>query len=303
MNRSLSLEFDDKQEFAEWVANKARTSCVHLVLCHGDGKEYREELLKCAGRWPSSQLDKLDKAHALDRSNALQYSKDDLNERISNLRVQFTSLTDALFSVNAQSKPGRRFSAVQTLRAYVEELQQDEALWIKVESPTKFALSFPLRKKSEMQQLMRLLGQDVRTVWADAVERVFQVIRQDSSSQECGMAAVQKSHDKARDRAISKAFRGLLEHWRCRRSSRQVTITPTQQGGRICCSVDDVPSKHWENSLRFSHERPVFGGSASAASSVSMSERWNVSPPCSPESASTRRGSTLFDFTDVDSWQ
>ncbi|KAG3085783.1 hypothetical protein PI124_g18373 [Phytophthora idaei] len=57
MNRSSSLEFLDKNEFAKWVVLKASSS---LVLCRGDVKLYREELLKFAGRWPTAHLKKLD---------------------------------------------------------------------------------------------------------------------------------------------------------------------------------------------------------------------------------------------------
>ncbi|KAG6590976.1 Chaperone protein DnaJ 2 [Phytophthora cinnamomi] len=298
----ISLEFEDKQEFAEFVADKARSNCVHLVLCHGDGKEYRDELLKCAGRWPSGQLEKIDKNHAADVSDVVQHTQDDVNERIATLRTQLASITDALFSVNAQSKPGRRFSAVQTLRAYVEDLQQDDELWSKLESPTKFALSFPLRKKREMQQLLHLLGQDVRKVWGDAVERVFQVmqaVHQGSKLRGCGMAAANDSRDKARDRALSKAFRSLLQHWSCRRSPRQVTLTPTQEGGRICCRVEEVSSTQWENSLRSSRDSPVLGGSAFAACQDYLTrERWLPSPPSSPESFRPRRNPTLVHFVD-----
>ncbi|KAE9325883.1 hypothetical protein PF008_g16783 [Phytophthora fragariae] len=306
MSSTTSLEFEDKLEFAEFVADKARANCVHLALCHGDGKVYREELLKCAGRWPSGQLDKIDKNHAADVSTAVQHTRDDVTERIASLRTQLASITDALFSVNAQSKPGRRFAAVQTLRAYVEELQQDEELWSQLESPTRFALSFPLRKKREMQQLLHLLGPDVRTVWGDAVERVFavmQVVHQDSKLRDCGMAAVNDSRDKARDRALSKAFRALLQHWSCRRSPRQVTLTPTQEGGRICCQVEEVPSMQWENSIRLTRDRPALGGYSTSAAyqddpSPSFRDRWFTSPPSSPEEFRPRRNPTLFDFLD-----
>ncbi|EGZ07760.1 hypothetical protein PHYSODRAFT_340807 [Phytophthora sojae] len=282
MSSSISLDFDDKQEFAEFVAAKARANCVHLVLCHGDGKEYREYLLKCVGRWPSGQLGKIDKSHAVDVSDALQHTQDDVNERIGSLRLQLASIADALFSVNAQSKPGRRFAAVQTLRAYVEELQQDEQLWNKLESPTRFALSFPLRKKREMQQLLHLLGQDVRTVWGDAVERVFQVmqvVHQDAKLRDYGLVAANDSRDKARDRALSKAFRSLLEHWSCRRSPRQLTLTPSQDGGRIRCRVEETASMQWQNSQRWPRERPALGGGYAA----STREDWFSSPPSSPE--------------------
>ncbi|GMF16299.1 unnamed protein product [Phytophthora fragariaefolia] len=303
MNSSLSLEFDDKQEFAEFVADKARANCVHLVLCHGDGKAYREELLKCAGRWPSSQLDKIDKNHADQVSDVVQHKRDDMNERIAGLRVQLASITDALFSVNAQSKSRRRYSAVQTLRAYVVELQQDEELWGRLESPTRFALSFPLRKKHEMQQLLHILGQDVRTVWRDAVERVFQVMltaQQNSKLRDGEVAAAQYSRDKARDRVLAKAFRALLEHWSCRRSPRQVTLTPMQERGRIYCQLEEVSSKQWENSVRFSRDTPAINCPASPGrqngTGPSLRELWSSSPPGSPESYRPRSSITMFDF-------
>ncbi|KAL4147141.1 hypothetical protein PRNP1_010897 [Phytophthora ramorum] len=296
------MEFDDKQEFAEWVADKARTNRVHLVLCHSDGKEYREELLKCAGRWPTSQLNKIDETHADSISSALEHNREGLTDRISTLRTQLASITDALFSVNAQGKPGRRFSAVQILRAYVNELQEDEELWSKIESPTRFALSFPLRRKREMQQLLHLLGQDVKTVWGDAVERVFslmQTAHQDATSGKFGLAAIQDSHEKSRDRAISKAFRALLQHWSTRKSPRQVTITPSQRGGQVVCQVEDTSTHHAESPLHFSRERPALGGSAFAEHrDSSISERWVESPPTSP--VAPRRSWTLFDFVDSD---
>jgi hypothetical protein len=308
MNRSSSLAFDGKQDFAEWVADKARSSCLHLVLCHGDGKDYREELLKCAGRWPATQLAKIDETHELDVSSALQHSKDDLSERIASLRTQLASISEALFAVNAQGKPGKRFAAVQTLRAFVGELQEDEELWAKMDSPTKFALSLPLRKKREMQQLLHLLGQDVRTVWGDAVERVFLVMRtvgHDSKPGDSAQAAAEISRDKSRDRVITKAFRALLDHWSCRRSPRQVTITPAQQGGQVVCHVEETSSRQYEDSLRFSREsfssraRSTRWDESSSISgrwseSSSTSGRWAESPPSSPDEP--RQTRTLLDF-------
>ncbi|KAF1782250.1 hypothetical protein GQ600_10980 [Phytophthora cactorum] len=175
MNRSSSLEFPDKNEFAKWVVLKASSS---LVLCRGDAKLYREELLKFAGRWPTAHLKKLDETRQDSIKTAYEHLKNELSEKISTLRTQFASITDALFSVNAQAKPGKRYVAVQTLRAFVEELQQDGELWTRIDSPTNLPLSLPLRKKHEMQQLLRLLGQDVKTVWGEAIERVFTMMQE-----------------------------------------------------------------------------------------------------------------------------
>ncbi|RLN86964.1 hypothetical protein BBJ28_00012975 [Nothophytophthora sp. Chile5] len=140
---------------------------VNLALCVGDGdeyREYREELLKSAVKWPSSQLLGVDEAHQQNLSGALQHSEQNLNARISHQRLQLGTITDALFAVNAQSKPGRRQTAVLTLKTYLDGLQEDERLWEKIESLTKFALSLPVRKKRGMKQLLSLLGPDARVV-------------------------------------------------------------------------------------------------------------------------------------------
>lgn len=232
MTRSSSLEFGDKSEFAKWVVDKAS---AYLVLFRSDGSSYREELLKFAGRWPTAQLRKLDETHKASVNTAYQHSKDDLNERISALRTQFASITDSLFSVNPQAKPGKRYAAVQTLRAFVDELQRDEKLWTKFDSPTKFALALPLRKKQEMRQLLHLLGQDVKAVWGDAVERVFMLMQVDfeDSNIEDNSPAQQESYVLARECVISKEFRALLKQWSCRKSARRLSLAPENRNGRI----------------------------------------------------------------------
>ncbi|KAG2773707.1 hypothetical protein PC129_g16152 [Phytophthora cactorum] len=261
MNRSSSLEFPDKNEFAKWVVLKASSS---LVLCRGDVKLYREELLKFAGRWPTAHLKKLDETRQDSIKTAYEHRKNELSEKISTLRTQFASITDALFSVNAQAKPGKRYVAVQTLRAFIEELQQDGELWTRIDSPTKFALSLPLRKKHEMQQLLRLLGQDVKTVWGEAIERVFtmmQEVLEDSKSDD--KSPLQESHVLARDQVIAKEFRALLKQWSCRKAVRQLTITPEARNGRVYCQVDEtsVKTKGYDST----RDRPAFASSSADA--------------------------------------
>ncbi|RLN91523.1 hypothetical protein BBJ28_00013204 [Nothophytophthora sp. Chile5] len=240
----LSFKFDDKAEFAEWVALQARSSSVNLALCHGDGKEYREELLKSAGRWPSGQLQKIDETHQQSVSGALQHSEQDLKARISSQRSQLGAIAYALFAIDAQSKPGRRQTAVFTLKTYLDGLREDEKLWKKIESPTKFALSLPLRKKREMKQLLNLLGPDARVVWSDAVERVFRIMHTEllaSRHADSAIVPLQDCREKARDRLLAKTFRALRLQWLCRKSSRQ-THAATRMTKRDLGQTLDLPS-------------------------------------------------------------
>ncbi|ETM99613.1 hypothetical protein PPTG_18693 [Phytophthora nicotianae INRA-310] len=233
MNRSSSLEFPDKNEFAKWVVVKATSN---VVTCHGDVKLYREELLKFAGRWPTDHLKKLDESREDSTKTMYEHRKDELSEKISTLRTQFASITGALFSVNAQAKPGKRYAAVQTLRGFVEELEQDDELWTRMDAPTKFTLSLPLRNKHEMQQLLRLLGQDVKTVWCDTIERVFAMMLEAPEESKSN----DRSHALDRDQVIAKEFRELLKQWSCRKAARQVTITPESRNGRVYCHVEET---------------------------------------------------------------
>ncbi|KAF4034891.1 hypothetical protein GN244_ATG13105 [Phytophthora infestans] len=236
MNRSYSLEFPDKNEFAKWVVAKATST---LVTCHGDIKVYREELLKFAGRWPTTYLKKLDETREGSIKTAYEHRKNELNDRVSSLRTQFASLTDPLFSVSSQAKPGKRYVAVQTLRSFVEELQQNDELWSRIDSPTKFALSLPLRKKYDMQQLVRLLGRDVKAVWCDAIERVFSKMQEglEDSKSDDGLHAL------VRDQVIAKEFRALLKQWVCHKAARRVVITPESRNGRVYCQMEETPIK------------------------------------------------------------
>ncbi|KAG7377758.1 hypothetical protein PHYPSEUDO_011051 [Phytophthora pseudosyringae] len=261
MNRFSSLEFDDKNEFAKWVVEKASTD---LVFCHGDVNLYREELLKFAGRWPTAQLKKLDETHADSVELAFQRSQSDLREKIAALRTQFASIADALFSVNAQAKPGKRCAAVQTLRAFVHELQQDGDLWTRIDSPTSFALALPLRKKREMQQLLHLLGPDVKTVWGDAVERVFTLMQAalEDSKRGTNPSALQESYALVRDQVVAKEFRALLKQWSCRKSARRVAITPANRNGRVYCHVDESSSTR-STGFCSTRDTPALGSSSS----------------------------------------
>ncbi|OWZ11852.1 hypothetical protein PHMEG_00015070 [Phytophthora megakarya] len=238
MNRTSYLElFADKNEFAKWVVVKAGS---HLIQCHGDIKPYQEELLKFAGRWPTEHLKKLKETHEDDVKRAFERVKDNTNERISTLRTQFASITDALFSVNAQANPSKRFAAVQTLRGFIHELQEDDELWASIDSPTKFALSLPLRKKHEMRQLLQLLGQNVKSVWSDALQRVFMLMKEsvETSTVHCRSSTLEESYALARSEVISKEFRALLRKWGSRRALRHLTITPEIKNGKVHCQVE-----------------------------------------------------------------
>ncbi|CEG47689.1 uncharacterized protein PHALS_04836 [Plasmopara halstedii] len=229
MKRSYCLEFSDKNEFAKWVVLMA-SSC--LVLCRGDVKRYREELLKFAGQWPAASLKRLDVSRQDIDLMSCEHRKKDLKDKISSLRAQLASITDALFSVSTQGKSGRRYRAVQTLREFVCELEQDAELWNKFDHATKFALFLPLRSKHEMQELLRLLGQYVKTVWCDTVERVF-LVMQKYLEESNGTYALR------RDQLIAREFRALLNYWSCRKAVRHLKITCESRAERVFCEVEE----------------------------------------------------------------
>ncbi|CAH0516646.1 unnamed protein product [Peronospora belbahrii] len=240
MDRSYSLVFSNMNDFAKWVVAKALTNKVVLHLANPT--LYRDELLKFAGVWPTARLKTLDEAY---KSNtAFQHVKDDMNERICTLRTQLASIINPLFSVNAQAKPGKRHTAVQTLRAFVGELQQNKNLWSNIDSPTKFTLALPLRKKPEMRQLVQLLGQDFKTVWSDAVERVFILMQGESEGATTvgGPSALQESYALARDRIVSENFQALLKQWSSQKSVRHFTLIPIYRNGSVCCQVEETLS-------------------------------------------------------------
>ncbi|CAI5729123.1 unnamed protein product [Hyaloperonospora brassicae] len=257
MNSSPSLEFSDKNEFAKWVVEKVVT---HLVRFRGDATAFREELLKFGGRWPTALLRKLEETHRESMDKAHQRSKDELTERVSTLRTQLALIADSLFSVNAQAKSGKRYTAVQTLRAFVDELQQNNSLWTKIDLHTKFTLALPLRKKPEMRQLLHLLGQDMKSVWRDAAARVFALMQAELGDTEVegGSPTFEESYARARDRIISKEFRVLLTHWSCRKSAHRLTIiSPVTRNGRVHCQVEETTSKKFTRS-DYTRDRPAF---------------------------------------------
>ncbi|CAH0489261.1 unnamed protein product [Peronospora farinosa] len=256
MDRSLSREFSNKNEFAKWVVDDAFTNKV--VLLHCDASSYREELLKFAGRWPTSHLKKLDDKYK--NNMACQHPTDDLLERISTLRTQLASITNALFSVNAQTKSGKRYSAVLTLQAFVDELQENERLWANLDSSTKFVLALPLRKKPEMRQLLHVVGKDVKTIWGDAVQRVLMIMQRELKDAEMveGSSALQKSYALARDHVISQEFRALLKKWSCQKSARRHTLTPVNRNGRVYCQIEESLSKR-SNGFKSTRDRPALG--------------------------------------------
>ncbi|KAG3085786.1 hypothetical protein PI125_g19123 [Phytophthora idaei] len=115
-----------------------------------------------------------------------------------------------------------------------------------------------------MQQLLRLLGQDVKTVWGEAIERVFtmmQEVLEDSKSDD--KSPLQESHVLARDQVIAKEFRALLKQWSCRKAVRQLTITPEARNGRVYCQVDEtsVKTKGYDST----RDRPAFASSSADA--------------------------------------
>ncbi|KAL3669072.1 hypothetical protein V7S43_005456 [Phytophthora oleae] len=256
MNRFSSLEFDSKNAFARWLVEKATTN---LVFCHGDITSYREVLLRFAGRWPTAELRNLAETHQDSMKTALQYAKDNLHARITRLRTQFASITDVLFSVSAHGKPGKRYAAVQTLRVFVDELQQDEELWMAIDSPTKFTLSLPLRKKHEMQQLLHLLGQEVKTVWTESVERVFTLMQESLESSKSGKNAsvLRESLALARDELILKEFRAMLKHWSCTNSTHRLTITPVSRNGLVYCEIEEKTLRAQTTRFVSTRDRPA----------------------------------------------
>ncbi|KAK1937928.1 EIN3-binding F-box protein 1 [Phytophthora citrophthora] len=256
MNRFSSLEFDDKNAFAKWLVEKATTN---LVFCHGDITSYREELLKFAGKWPTAELKKLNETHQDSMKSQLQYLKDNLHTKITTLRTQFASITDALFAVGAQGKPGKRYTAVQTLRAFVDELKQDKELWMAIDSPTKFALSLPLRKKHEMQQLLQLLRPEVKTVWTESLERVFTLMQEglESSKSSDNSSVLRESLALARDELILKEFRAMLKRWRCTNSTHRLTITPASRNGMIYCQIEEKTLRAQDTRFTSTRDSPA----------------------------------------------
>ncbi|KAF1782256.1 hypothetical protein GQ600_8893 [Phytophthora cactorum] len=166
MNRSSSLEFPDKNEFAKWVVLKASSSLL-----------YREELLKFAGRWPTAHLKKLDETRQDSIKTAYEHLKNELSEKISTLRTQFASITDALFSVNAQAKPGKRYVAVQTLRAFLKSFSKMANCG--PESTRQPNLPCPFRcEKARDAAAPSFIGARRQNGLGEAIERVFTMMQE-----------------------------------------------------------------------------------------------------------------------------
>ncbi|TDH72737.1 hypothetical protein CCR75_003682 [Bremia lactucae] len=246
MNRSLFLEFCDKNDFAKWVVLKADSS---PILFNTDMKTYQEELLKFAGRWPTAALKDVDKRSI---QMAHDHCESDLRDKIATYRTLFASITDALFSVNTTCKPGKRYIAVQTLRSFFNELKQDSKLWVKIDVPTKFTVALPLRNKREMQQLLHLLGQDFKAVWCDSIERVFSMMKECLESSKCD----DKARALVRDQVIAKEFQALLKHWSCRRAACHLTMRPESKNGKIYCEVEQISVKSNAKLIRSTRDRP-----------------------------------------------
>uniref|UniRef100_A0AAV1V1R6 Uncharacterized protein n=1 Tax=Peronospora matthiolae TaxID=2874970 RepID=A0AAV1V1R6_9STRA len=281
MNRSSSLEFSDKNDFAKWVVEKAVT---HLVRVHGDASSFREELLKFSGRWPTAHLKKLEETHRESMNKMHQRSKDELTERVAALRTQLAFIIDPLFAVNAQTKSGKRHAAVQTLKAFVEEVEENKPLWTKVDLHTKFTLALPLRKKPEMRQLLHLLGPDVKSVWRDAAMRVFALMQAEleGAEMEDGSSTFEESYALARDCLIAKKYRALLTQWSCQNSAHRVTIiNPVTRNGRVYCEVEEATSKKFTR-FNYTRDRPAIEAVAMKTTPKACSDESEERPQGQP---------------------
>ncbi|RLN81856.1 hypothetical protein BBJ28_00025458, partial [Nothophytophthora sp. Chile5] len=147
--------FDNPTQFAKWVMAQSEGRSLRLDFGNVDLEpQFRDDLLKATGRWPETALkqisDKLDRS----RFNMDEQTKDRVQMHIEERRAKLIDVIDKLFDLDVLFNAPKNERAFAVLKTHLDEVQHDRPIWSDVDHATQVMLTFPLRLKNQMKDLV-----------------------------------------------------------------------------------------------------------------------------------------------------
>ncbi|GMG18617.1 unnamed protein product [Phytophthora fragariaefolia] len=149
----FNQRFDNIKELTTWLVTASKERNLHIVFGGMDPKKLQKELLEATGKWPELELKKV--KDMTDRS--LQTSEEQARDRVQayteDYRATLLGFVDSLFDLDILYKGAKDEPAFVTLNKYVQEVQSNRAVWVKIDAATKVTLTLPLRLKNQLKNI------------------------------------------------------------------------------------------------------------------------------------------------------
>jgi uncharacterized protein YegL len=145
--------FDGVEDLAEWLLSESKQRNLRLDFEYSGSEQYREVLLKAAGRWPEKELQQVQDMLNRSLQGTAEQTKDRVQQFTEDHRAKLLQVVDDLFDVDVLHKAAKDERAFVVLNSIVQEVQGDREMWGNVEKKTRATLTMPLRLKNQMKAI------------------------------------------------------------------------------------------------------------------------------------------------------